>query len=303
MCHFVVVVIVLFCAIKLQITIINRHQWVLVLSTRLPSLGSSSDSTCSHARITPSSMLGMSKCEMVFDFKLGRSTSDHNNIGSLNFSRFISNAFIHNLDCNGHELQLSSWRLRRRAAVSLTHACHRTYPFRVCRGLPDCLFRMHPAQFLIASCAPVLLDFGVPDVSLGNVSDTVRMTFGLEPNVRCHDNAESDKERKTTVRVQRARENKRLSAHRSATSVGIKLTILCDSQKHITCLDSHCNACLKHFNSSIDQNQRNVRDEDLLFVCLPPLFCPSRTSSATHDHSHGDMGITLEAHVCSRELT
>ena len=36
----------------------------------------------------------------------------------------------------------------------------------------------------------------------------------------------------------------------------------------ITCLDTHCNACLKHYNSSIDQNQRNERDEDLLFVCL-----------------------------------
>ena len=72
-----------------------------------------------------------------------------------------------------------------------------------------------------------------------------------------------------------------------------KLTIQCDSQKHITYLDIHCNACLKHFNSSIDQNQRKERDEDSLFVCLPPLLCPSSPSSATHDHSHGDMGITL----------
>ena len=222
---------------------------------------------------------------------------------SLNFNSFISNAFIHNLVFNGHELQLSSWRLRRRAAVSLTQACHRTYPLRVCRGLPDCLFRMHPAQFLIASCAPVLLDFGVPDVRLGNVSDTVRMTFGLEPNVRCHDNAESDKERKTTVRVQRARANRRLSAHRSATSVGTN-SPFCVILKNISPVSTvTATHCLKHFNSSIDQNQRNERDEDLLFVCLPPLLCPSRTSSATHDHSHGDMGITLEAHVCSRELT
>ena len=75
---------------------------------------------------------------------------------------------------------------------------------------------------------------------------------------RCHDNAESYKERRTMVRVQCARANKRWD----------KLTILCDSQKHITCLNIHCKACLKHFNSSIDQNQRNERDEDLLFVCL-----------------------------------
>ena len=71
-----------------------------------------------------------------------------------------------------------------------------------------------------------------------------------------------------------------------------KLTTLCDSQKHITCLDIHCNECLKHFNSSLDQNQRNERDEDLLFVCLLPLLCPSLPSSATHDHSHGDKSTT-----------
>ena len=66
-----------------------------------------------------------------------------------------------------------------------------------------------------------------------------------------------------------------------------KLTILCDSQKHITYLDIHCNACLKHFNSSIDQNQRNERDEDLLFVCLPPLLSPSSPSSATRSQPWG----------------
>ena len=63
-----------------------------------------------------------------------------------------------------------------------------------------------------------------------------------------------------------------------------KLTIQCDSQKHITI---HCNACLKHFNSSVDRNQRYERDENLLFVCLLPLLCPSSPSSATHGHSHG----------------
>ena len=31
------------------------------------------------------------------------------------------------------------------------------------------------------------------------------------------------------------------------------LTFLCDSQKHTTCLDIHCNACLKHLNSPTHQ--------------------------------------------------
>ena len=53
-----------------------------------------------------------------------------------------------------------------------------------------------------------------------------------------------------------------------------KLTIQCHSQKHITYLDIHCNACLKHFNSPLDQYQ-DERDEDSLFVCLPPLLCPA----------------------------
>ena len=33
-----------------------------------------------------------------------------------------------------------------------------------------------------------------------------------------------------------------------------ELTILCDSQKQTTCLDIHYNACLKHSNSSTNQN-------------------------------------------------
>ena len=80
-------------------------------------------------------------------------------------------------------------------------------------------------------------------------------------------------------------QNRRLSAHQSATSATQDLnrfSFLCDSENYTTCLDIHCNACLKHFNSSMDQNQRNEMDEDLLFVCLPPLLCPSSASSATH---------------------
>ena len=80
-----------------KVAIIDRHKWVLVLSTRLPSLVSSTDSACSHARITPSSMLGMSRCNVVFVSQLGRSTSDHNKqhwvaeLQSLHLNTFIHN--------------------------------------------------------------------------------------------------------------------------------------------------------------------------------------------------------------------
>ena len=80
---------------KLQRTIIYRHQWTLVLSNRLPSLTPSSGPTCSHARITPSSMLGMSRGNTAFDLQLGRSTSDSNNLGLLSLDRFVVSAFIH----------------------------------------------------------------------------------------------------------------------------------------------------------------------------------------------------------------
>ena len=159
-CHFVVVfAIVFFCAIKFRINIISCHKWVLVLTTRLPSLVSSIDPTCSHARITPSSMLGMPRCYMVFDFKFGRSTSDYSNIGSLKFNRLIIDAFIHNLVLDMHDLQLGFWRLRRRAAVSPTHLPPALHPSRVPKA-----FRMYRAQLLIASCAPLLRDFGVHQV-------------------------------------------------------------------------------------------------------------------------------------------
>ena len=98
----------------------------------------------------------------------------------------------------------------------------------------------------------------------------------MSPCARCHDNGESDKERKTTVRVQRARANKRLSAHRSATSAGTNSPFCVILKNMSPKLDIHCNACLQHFNSSIDQNQRNERDEDLLFVCLHPSYAQAR---------------------------
>ena len=66
------------------------------------------------------------------------------------------------------------------------------------------------------------------------------------------------------MRVQRARAKKRLSAHLERDKRWDKLAILCDSQKHITNLDVHCKTCLKHFNSSTNQNQRNERAVELL---------------------------------------
>ena len=77
-------VIVIFRAIKLQITVINRSKrkrvLVLVLSTGLPSLVSPAIARV-LARMTPSSMLGMSRRHIVFDLQLGRSTSDRNIMG------------------------------------------------------------------------------------------------------------------------------------------------------------------------------------------------------------------------------
>ena len=91
------------------------------------------------------------------------------------------------------------------------------------------------------------------------------------------------KEGKTAGRVQRAQAPVRRTALVSARRRDCarqrpnKFTILFNSQKHITCLDVHCNACWKHFNSSTDQNQKTERDEDLLFVCLlSPLLCQTR---------------------------
>ena len=52
---------------------------------------------------------------------------------------FIINAFVRNLVFDGHDLQLCFWLLRRRVAVSLTHACRRSYP-RSCRRPLACCF-------------------------------------------------------------------------------------------------------------------------------------------------------------------
>ena len=123
------------------------------------------------SRTTPSSMLGMSRHNMVFNLQLGRSTSDRNNIGLLNLNRFIIYACIHHPIFDRHafhfsrsaryrtKLQLRHWRLCR-----LTHVRHGTYLFRGCRRPLRLLFCTHWTQFLIASCAHVLLHLGVSDV-------------------------------------------------------------------------------------------------------------------------------------------
>ena len=92
-CSPTLVVIVIFRAIKLQK---NHSQSQQVC-------------TCSHADIKANSMLGTSRRNMLFDFHLGRYTSDHNNIGSLNLNRFTNNACINNLAFNRHDLQLRFW--------------------------------------------------------------------------------------------------------------------------------------------------------------------------------------------------
>ena len=105
--------------------------------------------------------------------------------------------------------------------------------------------------------------------------NAVRMSCSLESSMRCHGVSRRrnyklraitkldttvcpEKGRKTTVRFQRATAlNKRLSAHQSATSAKQdfnRFSILCDSQKHTTCLDVHHSACLKHFTFHHIQN-------------------------------------------------
>ena len=79
-----------------------------------------------------------------------------------------------------------------------------------------------------------------------------------------------------------------------------KLTILCDSQKHITYLDIHCNACLKHFSSSINQSQRNERDEDLLFTSLMPkltVICHTRSQPWGYGHHPRSSRVQQRTHI------
>ena len=108
-------------------------------------------------------------------------------------------------------------------------------------------------------------NFTLELISLANVPRTratlCRRLFDLSQCMRCHDvsraqNCDTEKSHKTE-REER-QQNRRLSAHQSATSATQDLgrfSILCDSQKHTTCLDTHHKACLKHTPSSMDPNQ------------------------------------------------
>ena len=103
------------------------------------------------ARITPSSMLGMSRRYMVFDLQLGPSTSDRTNTGSLNLNRFIISC-LHPQSLFQYASSLQKSKVPDGfAALSLAiaqegscepyhHARHRTLSHRARRGLPQMLF-------------------------------------------------------------------------------------------------------------------------------------------------------------------
>ena len=115
--------------------------------------------------------------------------------------------------------------------------------------------------------------------------------------MRCHDVSRAQnfdtKNSHKTEREER-QQNRRLSAHQSATTATQDLnrfSILCDSQKHTTCLDTHHKACLKHLHSSMDHNQRYERDEDLLFVCFLSLSLSYAQGNRHLLHTITAMGI------------
>ena len=118
-------------------------------------------------------------------------------------------------------------------------------------------------------------------------------------DVSCAQNCDTKNNHKTE-REER-QQNKRLSTHQSATNATQDLnrfSILCDSQKHTTCLDTHHKACLKHFHSSMDHNQRYERDEDLLFVCLPPLLRHLlHTITAMGIYGHHPRGLRMQQRI------
>ena len=90
--------------------------------------------------------------------------------------------------------------------------------------------------------------------------DTVRTIFSLEPCMRRHEvsRAHKTKTLRAVTKLKGKGINGTGACHQSATQDLNKVSILCDSQKYTACLDVHCSAY-----------QRNERDEDLLFVCLP----------------------------------
>ena len=88
-CHLVIVIIR---DIKLQLTVIDRNKWVIVLSTRLPSLVSSSNCKSSHARIAPRSMLGMSRRKHGTQLPAWSVQVQPQQHGIADLNRFIINA-------------------------------------------------------------------------------------------------------------------------------------------------------------------------------------------------------------------
>ena len=80
----------------------------LVLSTRTPSshVFPAIPRAPTH-RVTQSSMLGLSRCNIMFDVLLGRPTSDRNTMGSLNLDCFIISVCINNSFSNRHPFPLS----------------------------------------------------------------------------------------------------------------------------------------------------------------------------------------------------
>ena len=78
--------------------------------------------------------------------------------------------------------------------------------------------------------------------------------------MRCHDVSRAQNcntENRDKAEREERQQNRRLSAHQSATRTTHDLnrfSILCDSQKHTACLDTHHKACLKYSKFSTDQN-------------------------------------------------
>ena len=144
------------------------------------------------------------------------------------------------------------------------------------------------------------------EISLGNVCDTVRMTFLLEPCMRRHEVSRAHKTATLRAVTKTEREgrqqNRRLSAHQSATSATQDLnrfSFLCDSDKYTTCLDIYCKVCLKHFNSSIDQNQRNGEGRGLTVRLLAPSLMPKltvicHTRSQPWGYGHHPLGSRMQ---------
>ena len=97
------------------------------------------------------------------------------------------------------------------------------------------------------------------------------------------------------MRVQRARANRRLSAHPSATS----------AQKHITCLDIHCNACLRGTRTycssacrlSCAQAHRHLPHTiTAMGIWAPPSRLPYAAENSHKHHQTLDIHADMKSH-------